>query len=207
MAGSRLRQSFPRLNHLVHPTALGNVLAAMEDTPGRTYGMDAVVAWPRLYPVLGDRMRAIVDDRRDAVDVSARLTVTGIAVAAASAALLIRSGWWLSLTAIPLAIAVTSYMGAVQAALAYGEAVHVAFDLHRFDLLSALLRLPPDLRSETAANRALCDLWRQDIPIDLVYRHPHNIGTRKSFPMSGPDGSRSAGGPTMFRRARPGKQD
>jgi hypothetical protein len=24
----------------------------MEDTTGRAYGLDAVIAWPRLYPVL-----------------------------------------------------------------------------------------------------------------------------------------------------------
>jgi hypothetical protein len=51
-AGGDLRRRFPVAEHLLRPTALGNVLAAMTDHAGRAYGLDAVIAWPRLYPVL-----------------------------------------------------------------------------------------------------------------------------------------------------------
>ena len=47
-------------DHLVRATGLGNALAAMEDSAGAAYGLDAVVAWPRLYPLLGDKVRAVV---------------------------------------------------------------------------------------------------------------------------------------------------
>jgi hypothetical protein len=67
-AGDLLRRRFPMPGHLLRPTALGNVLAAMEDTAGRAYGLDAVIAWPRLYPVLGDQVKSLVDDRRDSPD-------------------------------------------------------------------------------------------------------------------------------------------
>lgn len=177
IASARLRRSFPAASHLMRPTALGNVLTAMEDTAGRMYGMDAVVVWPRLYPVLGDSTRAIVDDRRDALDASARLTVTGVVVAAGSILLLLWSGWWLLVALIPLAVSAFAYAGAVQAALAYCEAVHVAFDLHRFDLLDALrLPRPPDRETEAEANQALCDLWRQAIETRLSYQHPERDG-------------------------------
>ncbi|HEU5388033.1 MAG TPA: hypothetical protein VFV73_19225 [Streptosporangiaceae bacterium] len=51
-------------------------------------------------------------------------------------------------------------------ALAYAESVHVAFDLHRADLLTALrMELPARQDAERALNEHWCDLWRQGIPL------------------------------------------
>ena len=172
VAGRRLRQSFPLPVHLIRPTGLGNVLAAMEDTAGRPYGMDAVIMWPRLYPVLGDRVRALVDDRRDTLDASARMAVIMLLTAITSLLLLCGAGWWSLLALLPLGISVLAYFGAVQGALAYAEAVQVAFDMNRGELLEAL-RLPrPDSRpAEDALYRQWSDFWRQGIPLrpDMKY--------------------------------------
>ena len=171
-AASALRRCYPLPDHLVRPTALGNVLAAMEDTAGRAYGLDAVVAWPRLYPLLADRTRAVVDDRRNALDTAVRTTATGAVTALAAALLLLWSGWWLCLALVPLVLSVIAYSGAVQAALGYAEAVHTAIDLHRFTLLTALhLPLPDDRAAEQVMNRALSDEWRQNLPFSPTYRH------------------------------------
>jgi hypothetical protein len=83
-AGYQLRRRFPMPDHLLQPTTLGNVLAAMQDTAGRAYGLDAVIAWPRLYPVLGEQCRTLVDDRRDTLDASVRLTAIMAVTALAS---------------------------------------------------------------------------------------------------------------------------
>ncbi len=172
VAATRLRRRYPLPDYLVRPTALGNALCAAEDTAGRGFGWDAVVAWPRLYTVLGDRTRALVDDRRDAMDAAVRLSVTSGTVAVVTAALLVRAGSWLTIALVPSAVAVVAYLGAVQAAVAYGEAVHTAFDIHRFDLLAALhLPLPVDQDEERAQATALCDWWRQGIPVRLAYEH------------------------------------
>jgi hypothetical protein len=170
-AGQQLRIRYP-VEDLCRPTALGNVLAAMETSAGDQYGYDAVVAWPRLYPVLGDPVRAVVDDRRNSVDAAARLSVTMLVTALAAFGLLLGSGWWLLLVAIPLLVSWIAYRGAIQAAMAYGEAVVVAFDLHRFDLTAALhLALPADDRAERLANAQLCDFWRQGVEFPVDYRH------------------------------------
>jgi hypothetical protein len=165
-AGYQLRRRFPVPGHLIRPTALGNILAAMTDQAGRTYGLDAVTAWPRLYPVLGEQVKSLVDDRRDTLDAAVRMTATMAVTAIASLVLLLRSGWWILLVLIPLGIAALAYNGGTQAALGYSEAVHVAFDLHRADLLTAL-RMEPPRRQETerALNKQWCDLWRQGIPL------------------------------------------
>jgi hypothetical protein len=172
VAATRLRRRYPLTDHLVRPTALGNALCAMEDTAGQQYGWDAVVAWPRLYTVLGDNVRQLVDDRRDTLDGAVRMSATAAVTALITAGLLYRGGWWLLLVLIPAAVAVVAYLGAVQAAVAYGEAVHTAFDLHRFDLLAALhLPLPADTDAERQQAGALCDNWRQAIPTTWRYDH------------------------------------
>lgn len=167
----QLRSRFPGPEHLVRSTALGNVLAAMEDTAGAAYGLDAAVIWPRLYAVLGGQIRLIVDDLRDGVDAAARLAATGALATVASVALLAwHSGLLTLLALIPLAVAVLAYLGAVRAAMAYGTAVRVAFDLHRFDLLRAMCQaLPADQQAEREANMRLCDFLRQGVPVPLEY--------------------------------------
>ncbi|MEV0897241.1 hypothetical protein [Actinoplanes sp. NPDC049802] len=168
--GARLRRRYPLPDHLVRATALGNALAAMEDTAGRDYGLDAVVAWPRLYPLLSDKTRAVVDDRRDVLDGAGRMTVTAAVTTAAFLVLLWDAGWWQLLTFAPAVLAAVSYTGAVAAAVAYGEAVGSAFDLHRFDLLKTLkLRLPKSPEAERLLNEALCAMWRQGVPMKQNY--------------------------------------
>lgn len=169
-AGARLRAAFPPADRPVLPTALGNALTAAEARAGREYGLDAIVAWPRLYPLLSEEVRAIVDDRRDGLDSAARFSVSMLATAVLALPVLIGTGWWALLVAVPLALARLAYVGAVHAAIAYGEAVRVAFDLHRFDLLRTLrLPLPTDQDTERVANERLCTMWRQDASHRLAY--------------------------------------
>jgi hypothetical protein len=170
VAGARLRRRYPLPDHLVRPTALGNALSAMEDTAGRDYGLDAVVAWPRLYAVLGEKVRAVVDGRRDVLDSAGRMTITAATMVLAAVVLLWNT-WWIILLLVPAGIAVVAYLGAVSAAFAYGEAVRSAFDLHRFDLLAALKVPQPRTREdERAINQALCNMWRQGVPMTGDYK-------------------------------------
>jgi hypothetical protein len=176
-AGDQLRRRYPAPDHLLRPTALGNVLAAMTDRAGWAYGLDAVTAWPRLYPVLGEQVKSLVDDRRDALDAAVRMAATMAVTAIASLALLLRDGWWTLLALIPLGIAVLAYNAAVQAALAYPESVHVAFDLHRADLLTALrMDLPLRHDTERTLNGHWCDLWRQGIPLPATVEYSAKNG-------------------------------
>src|ERR1700750_226899 len=131
-----------------------------------------VIAWPRLYPVLGEQCRTLVDDRRDTLDASVRLAATMAVTALASLGLLLGAGWWTALALIPLGVAVLAYNAAVQAALAYAETVHVAFDLHRADLLTALrMEQPRQPEAERALNEQWCDHWRQGIPLPATMRY------------------------------------
>lgn len=169
-AGYRLRQRYPVPEHLVRATRLGNVLAAMEDRAGRDYGLDAVIAWPRLYPLLGAEVKAVVDDRRNTLDYLARFAVSAFVTAVATFAIMWGEGWWLLLVLAPAVGSWLAYLGALRAALAYGESVQTAFDLHHVDFGARFgLERPASPEAERRAHRELCDLWRQGVPPSFTY--------------------------------------
>jgi hypothetical protein len=166
------RQLFPEREDDLLPTRLGNALRAGERRAGSAYGLDAVVVWPRLYPLLPDAVRGLVDDRRDQLDLAVRLTFVFLVAAVVSFGLLLSHGAWLLVPLGCLVGAWLSYRGAIAAAVAYGEQLRAAIDLHRFDLLRALhLPLPESREKELAANRELMLFLRQDQPADLAYTH------------------------------------
>jgi hypothetical protein len=155
------------------PTALGNVLRAAERTAGRRYGLDAVVLWPRLYPVVEGAQRAVVEDRRDQLDLAARMCATLAATAVVVAGLLWRYPTWWVLPVTLGVLCLLAYRAAIAAAVAYGESLQVTFDLHRFDLLVALhLPLPDDNAAEREQNGLLTAWLRQNGPPPPAYRHP-----------------------------------
>ncbi len=172
IAGTSFRTRYPGRSELLRPTRLGNVLATLEERAGAPYGWDTPVVWPRLYPLLSDRVRDVVDDRRDQLDAAARFSITATICGVAAIPLLVGTGWWLLLTAAPLLVARLAYHAAVHAALGYADAVRVAFDLHRFDLYPALhMDLPADADQEREINELLCAFWRQGKQPRLPYRH------------------------------------
>ena len=171
---SRRRAScacYPPREHLM-PTRLGNALRAAEIRAGEPYGLDTVVAWPRLYPLLSDPVRAVVDGNRDALDVNARFCAVFTAAAIIAAALLAAHGWWLLVPVGCLVLAWLAYRSALAAAIAYGESIRTAVDLHRFTLLEALhLPLPATPEEERALNAKLSRFLLQGVPLDVAYEH------------------------------------
>lgn len=168
----RFVRSFPDDESDVRPTALGNALAALERRAGRGHGIDAPVLWPRLYPLLTGEVRRLVDDRRNALDLNERLAVTNALLTVVTVVMLVRSGWWLLLALAPAAVAAGAYRGAVRAAVLFGEAVAVAFDLNRMELIRALrLPLPADSVAERRLFAELCAFWRQNAPVRFDYEH------------------------------------
>ncbi len=66
-----LREYYPE-EKLLLPTSLGNVLKAAENIAGRRYGLNTVAIWPRLYPLVSENLRNILDDQRNQLDVAIR---------------------------------------------------------------------------------------------------------------------------------------
>jgi hypothetical protein len=160
------------------PTRLGNVLRSGEDRAGQRYGLQTVTMWPLLYPSVSPSLTEALDGLRDQLDVAVRLCVVLLIAAAVSGAMLITDGWWLAVPAAAILLAWLAYRSAIRTAAAYGEAMGWAFDLHRFDMLTALhLPLPPNMAQEEEFNQQLSDFFTTGEPIGgdpttHTYQHP-----------------------------------
>jgi hypothetical protein len=178
-AAEGLRQ-YPDQTRLL-PTMLGNTLRAAEDEAGARYGLPTIAAMPRLYPYLSDRFAAVYVDRRNQLDVAARFSAVLMLATALSAAMLwANGGWWRILPFGTAMLAWVSYQAAVRAAANYGQALFVAFDLHRFDMLKALhYPLPASLKDELDFNKQLTKFFTQDVEVDEDYAHAADAVVRK----------------------------
>ena len=75
---------YPKKDEGLLPTSLGNVLRAAEDNVGRKYNLTAVIIWPRLYALLPDGIKNILDDERNQLDIAIRLSAVLMLCAIAS---------------------------------------------------------------------------------------------------------------------------
>jgi hypothetical protein len=175
-AEDRLDQ-YPDEDRLL-PTRLGNTLRAAEDEAGMRYELPTVAAMPRLYPYLSGRFAAIYVDRRNQLDAAVRFcAVLGLAAVISAGMLLANGGAWRLLPVAIIVLARISYQAAVLAAFSYGQALHVAFDLHRFDMLKALhYPLPGNRAEELRLNQQLGDFFTTGAPIDAAYAHDDEEG-------------------------------
>lgn len=171
-AAWRLHHHFPAEDRLL-PTKLGNILRAGEDNAGKFYSLDVVTIWPRLYPLLPGTVTAILDDRRNQLDMAVRFCFTFWAMALVSLFILKDHGLWLLVPVAALLLSWLSYRSALEAGMAYGESIKAAVDLHRFDLLKALrMPLPEDIESEREINKRLSRFLRQGVKMTDKYVHP-----------------------------------
>ena len=178
------------------PTKLGNALRAGEDEAGSQYSLKAVTMWPRLFPHLSAPQAGVVTDRRNQVDIAIRLCVTLAAATLITVALLFRYGWWLLLPTATALLSVVSYRAAVRAAISYGEALRVAFDLYRFDMIKNLrYELPTNEEDEAALGDAISEFFINGTPVQRAYIHnqPDGASTTGDDAETGaPEGGREA---------------
>jgi hypothetical protein len=139
----------PEGPHPVRPTTLGNVLFAGEVRAGSRYGYRTEIVWPRLVPLLSERMRAQLGDARNQLDAAARLCGLGLLAVPITTALLIRYDVWLIVPIGCYLFSWTSYRSAITAARRFSNGLGVAFDMHHLALWDALsLDRPTHLQEE-----------------------------------------------------------
>jgi hypothetical protein len=185
-AASALRR-YPQREEDLRPTLLGNVVLAGEINAGRRYGLETLVVFPRLEPLLPDGIARRVAGYRSDLRFAVRLTSALIVAAAVSIPLLLppiftantdlRDFLWFLVPAGALLLAWASHHNSVSAALQYYEALAVAFDLNRFALYDALhLPMPNDFQQELEfareINYALSTGSVRPLAGSLTYEHP-----------------------------------
>lgn len=147
------------------PTALGNILRARERTPERKYGLDAVICWPRLWPLLPENVRTDLSNARSTLDRLAELCFWGLLF-------LLWTFWTSWALVIGLLWIVMAYDMARQTAMVYGDLLEAAFDLHRFSLYDAMnWPRPKNTQEEKTLGAQLTEyLWRGTLPKQLTYQ-------------------------------------
>jgi hypothetical protein len=115
----------------------------------------------------------VLSDRRNQLDVAVRFCIVlALAAVIAAALLLPNGGRWHLLPLGIIALAWISYQAAVRAAASYGQALFVAFDLHRFDMIRALhYPLPNSRAEELAFNERLTDFLTVGVVPNDDYQH------------------------------------
>jgi DUF35 OB-fold domain, acyl-CoA-associated len=170
-------ERYPADDDRLLPTRLGNILRAAEDSAGQRYGLDTVTLWPRLHPYVTGALAESLTSVRDQLDLSVRLCATLIVATLVATGLLVNDGWWLLVPATTAVVAWIAYHSAVSAAAAYGEDLHVAFDLHRFDMLEGMhYPLPTNLDEEHERNDELTRFLQSGRPIggrSRTHRYSH----------------------------------
>lgn len=148
------------------PTALGNILRSRERSPERKYGLDAIVCWPRLWPLLPEHMRTDLANARSSLDRLAELWFWGLIFEV----WIIWSPWVLLIGFVWM---IAAYKLALQAAMAYGDLLETAFDLYRFSLYDAMeWPRPKNNQEEKTLGVQLTEyLWRGTLRTKIIYRN------------------------------------
>ena len=147
------------------PTALGNILRARERTPERRYGIDAIVCWPRLWSLLSENVRDDLSAARSSLDRLVELWFWGLLF-------LFWAFWTPWVIIIGLLWMTLTYGMVLQAAMAYGDLLEAAFDLHRMKLYDALgWPKPKNSDDEKVFGKQLTEfLWRGTVSLSVAYR-------------------------------------
>lgn len=150
----------------IMPTRLGNILRTAESYPQDRYGLDAVLTWPRLFPLLPAKISAALVAARAEVEFHLTISALSFLFAVCSGAWLVGADGptWLFLTCYwgGAATAWLTYCGALTPARLYADQVRVAFDLYRQDLL---VRVGIDIDDHEQWIR-LNQFWHRNIPLD-----------------------------------------
>ena len=150
------------------PTPIGNILRAAERRPFDKYGLDAVVVWPRLWPVLPETLRSDLLAARTSLDRAAITGVWGVLFCAFAP---------LTLWAIPVGLGVAAAAVAVVVpgrAQAFGELMEAAYDQYRTTLYTQLRwPLPANPHHERVeGHRLTAYLWRGSDDMSPAFTPP-----------------------------------
>jgi hypothetical protein len=160
-------QTTPADDDLGMPTRFGDILRAAEHRPGNSYGLDAVVCWNALWPLLPAESRTELTAARSGLDAAVRGWLWG-------ALFLVWTPVTLWAALIGIGVPLLSYrFGILPRAVAFGELIGTSYDLHRIELYDAL-HLPrpitPADERATAGPRLTSALSGTLVEQGLAYR-------------------------------------
>jgi hypothetical protein len=139
-------QLLPRRPDMVKPTALGNAFGVIEEYPYERYGMDGVLFWPRLRPLLDEPQATTLINTKMVLDLLLNLSLLALVFGAEAVSIGVwsRLDWTLIGSGIGAwALAYVCYRGAVSAVHSLGDTIALCFDLYRGKLWERFGFPPP----------------------------------------------------------------
>jgi hypothetical protein len=143
-----LGEWLPRRAERIKPTALGNVFASMEEYSYERYGMDGVLYWPRLRPLLDEDYSNLLINTKMILDLFLNLSLLTFIFGVEIVNMLLVRGkpdWTLLLIGLGvLGVGYVFYRGAVQTAYSLGTTVALCYDYFRTRILEKFGLVKPD---------------------------------------------------------------
>ncbi|NRQ34539.1 hypothetical protein HII36_22240 [Nonomuraea sp. NN258] len=197
---ARLHAGYPSDPGEIMPTRLGNILKNAELHPEDRYGLDAVVVWPRLYPLLPEEQRRTLVAARTELEFFLTISALAAVYSAASGIFLLFAGAAPSLFLLCHstggAVALLAYRAALPSARLYGQQVKVTFDVHRALLLTAIGRQDTADDDERLVWQALARHWYRGIPLAATFHAAANLPPEEPVSNDPPEPPRRALPPT-----------
>ncbi|MFQ6101166.1 MAG: hypothetical protein ACE5OS_08020 [Anaerolineae bacterium] len=173
------RQYLPRRPGMVRPTALGNAFAIIEEYPYDRYGMDGVLFWPRLRPLVDEEYGTALVNAKMILDLLLNLSLLAGVFGIEVLVIGVHGGvdWGLIGAGIGAAVlAWICYRGAVSAVYSLGDTITLCFDFFRGRLLEKYgLAQPDDLEAEQATWLRLGQFLRRGEGFYFPSRMPKNL--------------------------------
>jgi hypothetical protein len=168
------------------PTPIGNILQAAERRPFDKYGLDAVVLWPRLWPVLPETLRSDLLAARASLDRAVMASIWGLLFCAFAP---------FTLWTIPIGVgaAATAVVAVVPGrAQAFGDLMEAAYDQYRTTLYTQLRwPLPANPHQERMEGLRLTSyLWRGSDDMSPDFIPPAEAATDRNRSGSEDDSAR-----------------
>lgn len=168
---------YPLSRNQVRATRLGNILRAAERYPYDRYGADAVLVWPRLYPLLPDSVITSAAQARESLEFLLVLSALAATFGTLSGIylLVVTAPVWLFLLCFwgALTVAIMAYRSSLGTALLYAEVLRSAFDLYRLDVLTAMrLPMPVNAAAERQRWTEVNRLILRNVPLPRPYPPP-----------------------------------
>lgn len=162
----------------IMPTRLGNILKNAELYSYQRYNIDAVIMWPRLYPILlKEEFIETFQKAKGAFDLLVVISFLSTLFAFASSAILLRFGGSQTLFLLcflgGILVAHLAYLAALEAAMTYGQLLKSAFDLYKDKLIENMgYEQPKSLEKEREFWKNICQLiYRSEAQDHKVLRY------------------------------------
>jgi hypothetical protein len=170
-AAWRLDRLFPHDSNRLLPTAFGNAMRAFEGHTGKRYGLDGIVAFPRIHLLLTSTEREPLVDAKIDVNVFMNAVVgavlVGIALIVDAAINSPLKVIWVWLYLLPFVVAYVLYKPMIGAGVRWGTEVRASMDVHRLDLYAKLgVRRPTSFTDERNVAQAVNYLLVYGVPVD-----------------------------------------